>query len=407
MNRVVDFFRGTLRISVTGAEPQECFRRFTQLGVSYWKLSRTDELTWNCTISRRQLSDAQSAARRSMCELRILEQQGFARQFSGLLRRPVLLVMLAVVAAGIVILPNFIWTMEVEGNDTLPDEQILQELESIGVHFGTWIPDLPDHLILKYEMQLRIPELQWIAVNCAGGKATVLVSERRPVPDSVSKKKVTNLVAVRDGVILDMSVLNGFAAVAPGQAVQAGDLLVSGFQDSTISTQATRSLGEVYALTIHKSSAVFPATVQEKHPTGKTEQCIYLNFGRKRIKIFGSSGISVSDCDKIVSEKRLTLPGGYTFPLGITVETYVYYREQEVSLPADMVQELLVQAAQRRISGDMIAGQILSMQHELERDAMVLHTTAWCQEMIARAEEANIFTAREDNNGTDHQRRTD
>ena len=76
-------------------------------------------------------------------------------------------------------------------------------------------------------------------------------------------------------------------------------------------------------------------------------------------------------------------------------------------MPADIVQELLVQAAQRRISGDMIAGQILSMQHELERDAMVLHTTAWCQEMIARAEEANIFTAREDNNGTDHQRRTD
>ena len=404
MNRIISFFRGTVRVQVTGVEPQRCINYFLQQGVTHWGLEVQDDYCWHCMLFSSQLEAARRCARRGMCELKVLQQYGFRQQFSGLAHRPALWLAVLLAITGILILPNYIWTLEVEGNIHIPEQQILQELEQIGIHTGTWIPGLPHTRLLRYKMQLRIPELRWIAVNCSGGKATVLVSERMPQQDTVSKKQVTNLVAARDGVIIDMSILNGFAMCQPGQAVREGQLLVSGLMDHPLKTQATRSLGEIYALTQHEISTVVPAEVQSKQQTGDTARCIYLNFGRKRIKIFGSSGISVSNCDKIVCEKMLTLPGGYTLPLGFTVQTYRYYDAVIAHLPAQEAQAQLETATRRRVLAQMVAGQIQNTRQELTQQPQryILDTTAWCREMIARPEDASLWNTREDNHGTDH-----
>ena len=194
-----------------------------------------------------------------------------------------LLVSLALLLAGILVLPNFIWTLEVQGNVTVPTAQILQELDNIGVRFGSWGPGLSNREI-KNKMLLRIPALQWLAVNCSGGKATVLVAERTEADRVTSKREVTNLVAACDGVISQVQVYSGAAQCTPGRPCGRGSCSSPATATGHGRIEATRAYGEIYAQTQHKLTAKLPAAVTKKLPGGRAKRCIWLNLGRKRIK---------------------------------------------------------------------------------------------------------------------------
>ena len=162
-------------------------------------------------------------------------------------------------------------------------------------------------------------------------------------------------------------------------------------------------------MTMHRISAQIPSQVEEKTEYGHKKRCVYLNFGRKRIKLFGNSGISVQDCDKIINEKQLTLPGGYQLPLGVTVETYRPYRPVKSILSEALAFEILQNAADRQVKLGMVAGQILQTEQQTQayNGVYLLTQTTWCREMIARSEPAKILTYEEEDNGTDNQRGTD
>lgn len=403
MKRFFDFIRGTAVVQLSGAEPQRCLNRFASERLPFWDVKLVDDYTLTCRVYRRDLEFAARQAGRAMCTCTILRHEGLRREFYGLRRRKLLLLGSLLVLAGLIVLPNFVWTVQVQGNVEIPEEQILQELETLGVHFGAWGPSIESRKI-KNEMLCRLGDLRWLAVNCSGGKATVLVSERTKSEPTVSKRQVTNLIACRDGVVTEMSVLNGFPVCKVGQAVRKGQLLVSGYADWEYCTQATRSLGEIYAMTQRKITVRIPVTCLKKVYTGETHRTVYLTVGRKRIKISGNSGISTPNCDKMVEEKPLALPGGYQFPLKLTVETCRMYELEPRALEKAEAEDLLLQYAQRTMTGEMVAGTILQQDHKLRKNGETYEMTvvAGCREMIAVSEPAEFLTTNEDANGADN-----
>ena len=151
MMRLVAFLRGHCRLEITGVEPSRCLNRFLRCGVGFWDLATPDAYTLQCSVLTRNLAAAVQTARGCQCQARCLARYGFAHRYGGLVRRPMLLVSLALLLVGILVLPNFIWTLEVQGNVTVPTAQILQELDNIGVRFGTWGPGLAMLLAEKWK----------------------------------------------------------------------------------------------------------------------------------------------------------------------------------------------------------------------------------------------------------------
>ena len=68
-------------------------------------------------------------------------------------------------------------------------------------------------------MLLEIPELLWITVNVSGCRAYVEVRERVEAPEPVDEREPTNVVARRDGLILDIQAMDGVRCVLPGTSV--------------------------------------------------------------------------------------------------------------------------------------------------------------------------------------------
>ena len=397
---------GTAEIEMKGASPELCLNRLAAKGVPFRNPVRRDEWTVTCTIPLRWRSAAEREITAALCTSKLLRIRGLLPAVSGLKKRPVLILgtLLAFLLAFLA--QSRIWFIRVESSG-LPEERVLRALEAEGVRFGADAAAL-DTQWIKNRMLNRIPELRWLGVNRVGGIAEVSYSLRSPAagPEH-SLDEIANVTAARDGVVTQISVYNGFAAVEPGEAVREGQLLVSGFADWDTHTQATRAMADVEAMTARSLRLLTPATYGEKVYTGRTERCLTLIFERNRIKISGNSSIFGTRCDKMIEIRQAGLPGGYTLPLGLEIVTLREYRLEEAELTKPEAERMLKQTAEALVRADMIAGTIESKEFTIKRTDAAYDAAARfsCREIISRTSPVYLF-GEEEPYGQNHQRRT-
>jgi similar to stage IV sporulation protein len=143
----------------------------------------------------------------------------------------------------------FVWEIDVYGNEKITTQQILSALEEQNVGIGSFGPSIVSEAISN-DLILRIPELAWIAVNVYGSRADILVRERIEKPEIPDMDAPTMVYAVKPGIIVRTSVLQGVSALKPGDTVASGDILISGIMDSISHGKRTEhAMGEIWART--------------------------------------------------------------------------------------------------------------------------------------------------------------
>ena len=390
---VICFFLGTVQLRVTGASPEQCLRRLTSQRIAFRFLGKPDAFSAEIEVLRRDVPRAERQLLRGGCECEITQARGAPSVFGGLLRRPALLVLLALAVISAIVVPKFVFFYSVSGNETVPDAQILRELQELGIGFGTYGPSIrPQEL--KNQMLLRIPKLQWLTVQQSGMCARVVVRERPEKEPVLDRRTPANVIAARSGVITRVSAEAGFCLCSPGQAVRSGELLVSAYTDFGYKTQVTAARAEIYAQTVRTADCVLPAAQQVKGRRGETHSTVSLWIGRRRVRLFGRDADG-GFCEKQTERRTLTLPGGFSLPLGIEITRICEYDTRDEILQAEDVRQRLLAFVQTQAQREMIAGTIFASRvHMTERSGgYCLHAALQCEEMIARMQPANLKEA--------------
>lgn len=384
MRKIVWFLQGYLVLEISGAAPGWALNRLTKERVGFWDIHWIDDFTVQICVRRQDLARAEKAIGAAMCEGRCVRAIGLRQSVGGILRRPVLLLMLLLTAVAITVIPNFILFYSVTGNETVPDQVILRELESLGIGFGIYGPNIKPQWI-KDHMLNTLPQLQWITVTQNGCRAEVVVRERPVSPEPENRKGFANVIATQSGIITEQSVLAGQALHKVGDTVQEGELLVSGIVDLERVYAIENAQAEIYAKTWRTQQTLIPLDYQEKHYSDASWKCIWLLLGEKRIKIFGNSGISTVSCDKMIETKKLSLPGGLEFPAALVIETFTPYETTTAGLTESTAQMLLSSYVEQTAQKQMIAGEILHRTYDLtaENGCYSLSSILECHEMIA------------------------
>ena len=377
---------GSCRLEITAAAPELVLNRLTREQLPFWGLLRKDPFTVEITVRRRDLEAAEKWVTCAMGESKLLRETGLPVLLRGLRHRKAFAAAVGLILVFAYVSTLFVWCIRVEGNETVPDQAILRELAELGIGFGTWGGNITPQE-LKNQMLNRIPQLEWLTVNKDGGLATVVVRERSEVPAVIDRRVVTNLVASQDCLITEMEVLSGGAACQPGDTVREGELLISGYQDLEFCTRVTRALGEVYGRTWRQQNVVIPAEVFRKTDSEGTKRRFSLLIGKKRINLYGDSGISGDTCDKMIVYHTLTLPGGYTFPLTLVEERTTERTLEAETLLLSEVETTLRDGTEQAVMDDMIAGEILGDNLRIRREGSLYRLTGTyeCHEMVARA----------------------
>lgn len=403
MYGLIRYLFGWARVRVTGASPETLLNRLTEAEIPLWMPEWEDALHLRLCVPLGRTGAVRELALRCFCDAEVTERHGLPLQLRAALRRPFLSIGALLAVAALFFLQNFVWVIRVEGTQTLHPQQVVRALEELDISFGSWAPAI-DSQMTKNRMLNLLPQLSWLAVNRSGGRLNVLLTERRQETEKRESYSVANIVALRDGVLTEVSVFEGMQLCKRGDAVREGQVLVSGFEDNGLFLRAVCAQGEIYAETRHTGTVVMPATAWVKCYTGRQRTQVTLVVGRKRINLCGNSSIFMGSCDKMVEEKQLTLPRGETLPLRLEIATYAEYTLERETLPEKTARQSLTAAWLRSTEHAMIAGTVDSTESTLlcDGEVYILQAQSACTEMIGRQVPMDTVYEGETNERTDH-----
>ena len=324
LNEVVNRLRGQIRIRVECAFPERVLNLCGARDLAFWDLTWESPTAFSCRLSRKDWHALRRAAKNLDCALTVLGREGAPYFLFRFRRRQALLVGMAACALGLFLGSFFVWDFKVEGNETVPTEEILRALEKNGVHLGSFGLAL-DGEDIRNHVLLDIPELCWLTVNVSGCRANIQVRERIPAPEAVDERTPTNVVARRAGMVLQVQALDGVACVLKGSTVTEGQLLISGVEDTdTFGARMMAGMGTVQARTWYTLTTAVPLTASEKQYTGKEKTGVSLVFGTHRVKFFTNSSIEGQEYDKITTRRPWRLLG-ISLPVTLVTETWRFY----------------------------------------------------------------------------------
>ncbi|MGN1003638.1 MAG: sporulation protein YqfD [Oscillospiraceae bacterium] len=398
MQKWINFLRGSAAVEVTGAFPERFLNLCAQEGIGFWGLETPDSHTLRLRCARRDVKRLEPLARRVMCELTVRGRFGIPFFLGRFRRRYALLLGLALSLCAVGVLSQFILTVDVQGNETVPTAVILEEMKRLGVRPGAYGPSIEENQVCN-EALLELKDLAWISVNLHGTRAEVLVRERSPKPEIVDESVPAHVVADGSGIITQLEVHAGQALFQEGDTVVEGEVIISGvvdlkeplYSEIDLGTMTVRAAGKVYARTWRTLSAVIPLEASVKEYTGAETSCWSLTIFGHRLQFFKNGGISYERYDKITNNHTLTLPGGREMPLTLTESTVREYEVHTVSIDAEAGEKLLRQRLEERLDELMQTkeGEVLQTEFTAVRKDGLLTVTlvAECSEQIGKTVE--------------------
>ena len=382
---------GAIRVEITSADLSRLLEAITWAGMKAYDIVPLDELTSQMTVSRQDYPGLVRLCRIRGASLRSIGNMGFFWMCKSLISRPVLVFGLLCLVLINLILPRRILFVRVEGNRAVPTRQILEEAAKCGIEFGAARREVRSEQV-KNSLLEAIPQLQWAGVNTKGIVAVIQVRERAAQKQESENSQVGHIVASRDGVITGCTAIRGSLICAPGQAVQSGDILISGYTDCGLTIRAEQAEGEVYALTRHELEAITPQQMTSRTNNISAAKKISLLLGKKRINLWKDSGIWDSSCDRMYEEYYITLPGGFQLPAAIVVERYVRWETETEQIPETDAQQILAEFGASYLQLQMLAGKILKDERTFLNDegAITMAGQYICMEMIGKMQRLQI-----------------
>lgn len=395
---------GICKVTLTSADLGSAITFYTEKGIHLVNPRRTGQLTLECMVQRNQLSPLCLLAEKRGDKVEIQEEKGTLFQLKRFRSRLGLWTALTLLVVFSLWASSRIWFIQVDGNSQVLSQDILQAAQQCGIKFWARCDEVRSESV-KNQMLNLLPELQWAGINFSGGIVTISVAERLEEREVRPTDQITNVVAARSGIVVSMSVLGGQPVCQIGQAVTEGELLVSGCVEHEYQPQYTCADAEIYALTQHKIEAIYPGVERKTEAAPEKSHGLKLVLGKKKIKIFGNSGISGASCDKMTKVHTLTLPGGFKLPVSLVWETYSS-RDTVAVCEEDAASIVARDCMQMQTYQQMTAGEILgsSLSFQEQEESYRFQCVYSCREMISRQRKVLFFEGENADDGTNRER---
>ena len=380
----VNYLRGQTVLEVSCAAPERVVNLCSANGVPFWNVVWLTGERLRFTTTRDGEKYLKTLVGQLDAEVSVVRRSGAPELWRRVKRRYVLLGAVAVLPLVLAVCAGRIGGFEVSGNDTVSTPEILQALERCGVAVGTRGVGL-DQDDLRNRVLPLLPDVVYLAVNVRGFTAHVQVVERTRPPHLYRDSDVQNIVARRDGLVTEVTALDGAAAVSPGDTVTAGQLLISGAADSPRGVRLMRATGTVRARTWYTLTVPIPLAEEERAGESGHVLRLSLDAGRRRIKFYGGGSVPGTDCAKITAYHPLTLPFGLRLPLSLVTERIVSYDTAPARNAAEAAQRegeaQLLHQLQETIGED---GTVVKTEFSREERGGWLYVTlrAECEEQI-------------------------
>ncbi len=284
--RLWNYFRGYVIIRVEGLTLEKFINLAIARDVYLWDIVRIDYTTLEARVSVKGFKELKEVVKRVGCRVNIIEKKGYPFFVHKFKYRKMFGLGFIIALAIIFFLTSFIWSIDIEGSESVSNGEILTYLKSIGIDTGTKKKTI-DTAEVKKQLLTHIDSIVFARVEVKGTKLLIEIKESAAIPDSEDKDYPCNIIAMKKAVIEKVIAKNGNSIVERGDIVKTGQVLITGIIDDERleNPLLVHSEGEVYGKTWYNKIIREAINKTIKEETGNVHSTKEIKIGKKRIHL--------------------------------------------------------------------------------------------------------------------------
>lgn len=316
------YFKGYLVITVTGNFTERFINVCTAQNILLWDIKRISSKTIRCKISVSAFRRLPKISYNTGVTVKINGRHGFPFCLQRYKNRKLMLAGIFVSVLFIICANQFVWDIEVRGNETVKTADILSVLEEEGLKCGI-LKSKIDQRTLKNKAMIKIPSLAWLWIDKYGSKIIVEVRERVPVPEILDPNDYCNITAAKDAIVDSLIVRNGVPVVMPGDTVLKNTVLVTGKIPSTLKNEIryVQADAQIYARVWYEKKERFSRISTLRTQTGNRKKQYTIKIFGMEIPLFHNGNSPFENSDEKIKKHELNIFGYY---LGTTLISHEY-----------------------------------------------------------------------------------
>ena len=290
-------------IRIEGFRLNRVVTQAMKAGIQLKHIRMVSETEMVCWISAGDLKLLRSLAK-SLYRITVLESCGPIPRTQAFIRKPGLVIGCLLAIVMVIFQGFFVETIQINGYKAIPEQALLECLETQGIVKGAFRPDI-DWNEAEQEIYRIFPQVTWVQLVYSGRMVILNIAETdheiygvdvpsKPPSDSEDlPQHYTSLVASHSGYIETIYPYYGQAVVEAGDYVEEGQVLISGcvpIEPTTFAEEGEEQRTEYFVNAKGEVQAAVPYK---------------LTFSQERY-IWGSSADSMDNGEVVVSKVEKT-----------------------------------------------------------------------------------------------------
>ena len=206
---LLNYIFGYLNIELEGYFVEKFINICISKRIFLWNIKRTKSTIAYANIGVKDFRKAVKIAKENRCKIKIKSKRGLPFLFNKYRKRKIFFVFLIFLIAAIIFLSNFIWNIEITGNDSISKEELAISLEQCGLKQGTLKNKINTKEIVD-KIRLQRNDLAWIGIDIKGTNAIVRIVESTKKPNIIDENEYCNIVATKPGIIVKVNAINRY-----------------------------------------------------------------------------------------------------------------------------------------------------------------------------------------------------
>lgn len=317
---ILSYIIGYLKIQVEGYYIERFINICTTKKIMIWNLKREKNVKLYLNIRIEDFKEILKVAKKTKCRIKIINKRGVPFLLHKYKKRKIFLVFLIIVAMLIGISSNFIWNIEIKEENGKEVENIVKDIEEMGLKIGKLKKDINTKEVIN-KVRLKRQDIAWMGIELKGTNAIVKIVKSDEKPEIIDENEYCSIISEKTGVITKINAQDGTANVKVGDIVNVGTTLISGWMEGKYTgIRYVHAKGEVEAKVWYTKNKKYYYNSLEKQETGQQENKYAVKINNFKINFYKKLS-NFEIYDTIEEEKKFKIFSDFYLPISIIKTT--------------------------------------------------------------------------------------
>lgn len=318
-----------------------------------WDIQREKSSIMYANIGIKDFKRLKNVAKKTKSKISIEGKYGIPFLLHRYRKRKNFFILCSIILISLVAMSRFVWNIEIEGLQTIPKEEFMQELNDYGLKIGTRKSLIDSNSIIN-KMRLTRDDISWMGIDIKGTNIIIKIKEKEKAPIVINKSDYCNIVSNKTGLITKINVQDGTKAVEIGDMVKEGDVLVLGLLEGKFSgeTRYVHAIADVDAKVWYSKKEKFYYNQDIRKETGQIENKYSIKFNNFKIN-FTKTLSKFQNYDTICKSKKILLFPNFYLPIEIVKKTNIEYKKISKTFTEEELIEIATEKLEIEIEAEI------------------------------------------------------